>query len=507
MTLPLFPELTAPKEKPPPQARHGHLSSVVVRPLPSRKTYSVLWLCLYFPDLVIESLTPGDERPCLVVAGEGGAARVVGLNTRARQAGVSTDMRLSSALALVKAPSLCRRDSARERACLAAAADAGMDFTGRVSVLPGEGLLLEVRGSLRLFGGLDVLKAQVLERMEGLGLTAMAAVAPTPLAAQWLARMGDEKPVTNPANLPGRLGRLPLAPLRLNDKTRRSMAGIGLRRLADLLRLPRDGIARRWGNDVLNGLDRALGRAPDPRICWRGQLRFHDHMLLPAETRNADHLMQAAQRMLEKLHRFLRRHDSQVEWLELGCHHHRRETSRLRLRLLGGSSDPKHLGRLLAIRMEALRLPEPVIELSLQSGPLRQAVAVSRGLFMEAGDSARKLDLLEQLRARLGDKRVFSLASRAVHHPEQGWCRSDPGGGGQAYPRDDRPLWLLAEPQPLKYTAGFQKVSGPERIETGWWQGRDIARDYYRVVSEDGRCLWIFHDRRGNHWFMHGLFG
>jgi protein ImuB len=51
-------------------------------------------------------------------------------------------------------------------------------------------------------------------------------------------------------------------------------------------------------------------------------------------------------------------------------------------------------------------------------------------------------------------------------------------------------------------------LSGPERIETGWWDGGDVARDYYQARTSQGELLWIFQDRRNRDgWYLHGIFG
>ncbi len=51
-------------------------------------------------------------------------------------------------------------------------------------------------------------------------------------------------------------------------------------------------------------------------------------------------------------------------------------------------------------------------------------------------------------------------------------------------------------------------VSEPERIESGWWDGGDIARDYYTACDAHGVRLWVFRERRAPHgWFLHGIFG
>jgi protein ImuB len=46
--------------------------------------------------------------------------------------------------------------------------------------------------------------------------------------------------------------------------------------------------------------------------------------------------------------------------------------------------------------------------------------------------------------------------------------------------------------------------SGPERIETGWWRGANVRRDYYRVQTEEGLRFWLFRDLKTSQWHLHG---
>jgi len=52
---------------------------------------------------------------------------------------------------------------------------------------------------------------------------------------------------------------------------------------------------------------------------------------------------------------------------------------------------------------------------------------------------------------------------------------------------------------------------GPERIESGWWDGGDVRRDYFVADTPDGSSTaWIYRDHRygidDGEWFLHGLF-
>ena len=80
-------------------------------------------------------------------------------------------------------------------------------------------------------------------------------------------------------------------------------------------------------------------------------------------------------------------------------------------------------------------------------------------------------------------------------------------------PEAPRPLWLLAEPQPLAHlfeNRPWILRDGPERIESGWWDGADVRRDYFVAESPQGEIMWIYRDHRygvdDGEWFLHGVF-
>jgi protein ImuB len=46
----------------------------------------------------------------------------------------------------------------------------------------------------------------------------------------------------------------------------------------------------------------------------------------------------------------------------------------------------------------------------------------------------------------------------------------------------------------------------PERIESGWWDGADVRREYHVARNARGRCGWVFRDLRTGGWYLHGVF-
>ena len=72
-----------------------------------------------------------------------------------------------------------------------------------------------------------------------------------------------------------------------------------------------------------------------------------------------------------------------------------------------------------------------------------------------------------------------------------------------------RPVWLMDAPLPLADELILEQ--GPERIESGWWDGRGVARDYYIArrtprSRSHGAQLWVFQERQSKRWYLHGVF-
>jgi protein ImuB len=293
---------------------------------------------------------------------------------------------------------------------------------------------------------------------------------------------------------------------------------LGARSIADCLRLPRDGFARRFGPVRLGELDRALGRGADPRPGFVAPRRFRGEIELPAETDSITRLLPALERLVEELTGILRSREAGVDSLELRLLHSDGEPTRISLRRLSLTRDRRHMLGLLAGRLELQVLPAPVLSLTLVSGMLRPLCGPAADLLEDTlvGDESAVPMLVERLCVRLGDDAVHGLCLVPEHRPESAWRRSGHGspgpGPGQ---RVARPLWMLDTPLRLGQHGGkpvhggaLFLDSGPERIETGWWDGEDVARDYYRARTMHGECLWIYQDRREQRdWYLHGIFG
>jgi protein ImuB len=407
-------------------------------------------------------------------------------------------------------------------------------FTPRVSLDPPDGLLLEVKGSLHLFGGVEGLSREMAAECSRQRMPGTLAVAPTPLAALALARAGRRRGVsgallviTDPGQLVGKLSPLPLAMLRWPQDTLDRLARIGVRTIGEALRLPRAGFARRFGTAQLQALDRLVGRGSDLRDNFEVRARFRRRRELLYELESHAALLAMVTPLLEELGEFLEARQCGVLALECRLRHRNVPPTRCVLRLAAPLADPKQIGELLGERLSAVVLPEPVRGCELRSGALVARVLDSARLWRAGehggGVGAQAPDLIERLRVRLGSEAVYGLGVIEDHRAEAGWKIREPVIGTSTVQSevddsglfDRRPLWLLSVPRLLGQRDGLPRRRGPlrlvgeaERIETGWWDGGEIARDYYAAVDVRGARLWVFRECAPPHrWFLHGMFG
>ncbi|NND59375.1 MAG: DNA polymerase Y family protein, partial [Gammaproteobacteria bacterium] len=446
-----------------------------------------------------------------IIDGEARQCRVHATNALAREHGVRNGMDLNAAYALCPALQTRLRDGHKEQQRLQRLARWAGQFTPWVSVEAPAALLLEVRGSLKLFGGAVALFERIEQGLDALQAAHRLALAPTPLAALWLARAGRRVCIEEITRLAAQLAPLPLRCLQWPQKTVRGLHGMGVRNVGDCMRLPRAGFARRFGQQRLRQLDRARGRHPDPREAFAAPERFRRALDLPAETDNTDLVLQGAGRLIVGMTQFLVQRQATVQQFRLRLFHPDQPATAIVIGMLDSGCDPLRLQSLLAVRMENTTLDAPVISLELVSGRLMRVEHNEQDLFRRSGVSAWS-SLLENLCTRLGVDAVHALSSVPEHRPESAWSYDTPLAeyAAQRAPLAGRPLWLLPQPQPLSQS-GHGAVtcdSGPERIESGWWDGADIARDYYVASTAAGERLWIFRDCRSPHdWYLHGIFG
>lgn len=480
------------------------------------------WLALHLPALPLEVFDRALAAPLPLAVSEGG--RLIACNRPAWEQGVRSGLTDGAARALSAGLRILPRQPAREQAALLRIAAWALHFSDQVSLESPHALVLEAGRSLRLFGGAKVLHRQVIEGVAALGYRARCCLAPTPAGALTLAAWGGNDLILDQDALRQALSSLPPAVLSLERQSLDDLTRMGLTRIGDLLRLPRAGLAERFGIERLHQIERLLGERPDPRLAFKPPARYLGELELPAEVPDAPSLLFACRRLIDELGGFLLGRQAGVQRLHWRLGHADLPPTCFDLGSASPERDPEHWRWLLRERLERLALPAPVRDIRLASEPIRPLPRTSLALFPEATPPAPcDPGLLDRLRARLGDDAVRGLALVADHRPERAWRWTrpvapnphPPDAQGQGMPRGDRPLWLLASPRPMAshgrqpwYDGPLDLGQGRERIETGWWDGMEVARDYFVATTRCGERLWIYRELRGQRcWFLHGLFG
>ena len=529
----------------------------------------MLWIALHLPLLSLESfaatLSPELNAQPLALMD---AHRIVSANASARALGVKPGLKRATALALAPNITLGLACAARDAQALTAVAHAALAFTPGVSIEPARAaassgaagleaadtVLLDVQASLRYFGGLPALLVRLQAALAPLGHRLHVVSAPTALGAALLARV---HPQLHCADLSVLQRALAAAPVWLIGPGRahwEALQGMGLRTMADLQALPRSGLARRFGEAVLSELDRAMGLRPDPREPIRLPPTFDSRLELFARADTAEQLLYGAAVLLARLVAWLAAQHAFVRRFSLVMAHerHRRTdaqtsaTTTLDIALAEPSRDPAHLLLLLRERLAQLELPAPTLDLRLLADDIAWRAPPNNELFPTPQSEQDGLTrLIERLQARLGPAQVQRLEAVADHRPERasrlraadarirlpaahGKARTanvaandatDAASGPHTEPAAVRPVWLLAQPEPLPErqtgpTLGgqpLQLLSGPERIESGWWDAALAERDYFIAQLPGGALVWIYRARLplaapASGWFLQGRF-
>lgn len=515
----------------------------------------MLWLALHLPQLSLEAFcatlaAEQQQRPVALIAEH----RVKTVNRVAAERGIRPGAKRATALALAADLLAAEAEPARDAAALRAVAYAALGFTPSVCLQGEQTVLLELQSCLRLFGGLAALRQRLSGVLAPLGHRVCMAAAPTAwgaaLLAQWHPRdRGSLVEGAHVTQLPALQRLLDAAPVWLLGPGREhweALQGMGLHQLSDLRALPRGGLARRFGAALLDDLDRALGLQPDPRRWLELPAVFDSRLELFSRAENTEQVLHGASVLLARLVAWAQARQSRVAAFTLRMLHERQRRAEaapteLHVELAEPALDPAHLQLLLRERLARVTLAAPTLELQLQCRQLVAAPAPNAELFPTRASEAEGLTrLIERLRARLGDGQVTHLLPVADYRPERA-SRAVPATGGGGLPAAalasvatalqalqaralpfHRPAWLLPEPLPLAEAEEeptplldgrpLLLLSGPERIETGWWDGGTVARDYYIAQAHDDSLVWIYHGRLGTprgepNWYLQGRFG
>lgn len=453
------------------------------------------WACVLLPSLALDGALrhrPPVEQPFALVAGPAQQRRLVAVNPLARTAGLHPGQRLAEAEAACHDLLAEAHDPRRLESDLALIAAWAYGYSSEVALAPPRAIVLEVGKSFHLFGPWPRIEKRMREELAGLGFRHRIALAPNPCAARVLARARDGTCVMDPASLAGALAPVSVARADLPDAAAQSLPAMGIRTLGQLLALPRAALQRRCGEALVTALDSLLGQRPHPFMPWRPPDRFEDHAELSFEVTRHTALLFSLRRLLGDLAAYVTARDGGVQHFVVRFEHEHAAPTSLAFGLLSPRREAAALLEVVKLRLERTTLARPVVALDVIAETLPPFVPAGRDLFDARPANALPWEqLCERLRARLGDTAVHGLAVDPDPRPERASLQDGVPADDVAPVLPSRPTWLLSRPIPLRGPAP-RVLAGPERLETGWWDGGDIRRDYYVLELAGGQRAWAF---------------
>jgi protein ImuB len=423
-------------------------------------------------------------------------------------------MNFTTALAILPEVIAMERRLTAEQAALERLATWAYQFSG--TVILGDiftdlqrarttALWLEIGASLRLFGGFRKLIEQLETELGKLSYSYQLGIAPTLEGAALLARTGVRVAITTVAALRTRIENISVNWLNLDPWIAQQLQTVGIRTVGLLVGLPRDGVAKRFGPEVCNYLDRLIGAAPDPRPTYRLPPKYHARCEFDAEVHSTEALLFPLRRMLREFVGFLRARDTGVQKFTLRFVHRDAVATVITVGLSMPDRSSERFLTLARERLEHTALPAASMALELSADEFAMPTGLNVDMLSGATEQSEELGYtIDRLVARLGESRVHGVKAVAEHRPENSWAPAAPEDKRPALDFPDRPLWLLPEPKPLQLS-GVPALAGAERIESGWWDGGDVRRDYFIARTQQGAALWVFKDLRDGSWHLHGF--
>lgn len=498
------------------------------------------------------------QAPLVLTRIVGAAWLVTHVCPRAAELGLRPGVTLGQAQARVPQLSAAEHDPLRDRAVLHRLAQWALRFSPLVEPVEPDTLLVDITGCQRLFGGEERIVQSAVAGSVRQGFQTRGAIADTRGTA-WALAVADSAPhtVVPPGQSSAFLAPLPPAALRIEPQTAARLAALGVRTIADLLMLPRSTLPARFGPQLGLRLQQALGEVfegltpfqpPDLPLTRR----LFEHPIGDGQT-----LLSIADQLLAELFEQLGQRSAALRRLDCVLYYERARPRVVSIRLARASHTSRHVAALLRERLErtgwtpadtllGTAQPTGVTAVLLIARQTARRSTLQADLFEPSrpDDNEALGCLIDRLATHLGYEAILRPQLGDDHQPEwafryvsitQAGC--EPGSVGPPQPTASpatapavypppmrpRPVRLLARPIPIRvislvpdgpptwlfYQSREHVVAhaaGPERIETAWWRGPDVRRDYFRVTTTCGVQYWVFRDLSAGQWYLHGIF-
>jgi protein ImuB len=475
---------------------------------------------------------PASARAVLLVDTIGQRQVVAHRCRQAAAAGVSAGMTLAHARALLpEGVFIAPHTPERDAEALRALAEWAVRVAPRVAPDPPAGLLMDISGCRRLYGGEDILMGRLSAAVGRLGLRARVAIAPTFGCAWAVARFGASGSIVREGGVRGAIAPLPVRALRVGEEAAIALAEVGITTVSHLFAVPRSALPARFGQELLLRLDQALGGALEVIEPVRPPEPLRVERLFDGPTTNLEGIMLAARGLIDAMCGMLGARQRGARGLRLTLKRSDTSPFDIDIALSRPSRSPAHLWALLRPHVERAHLGfgvEGLMLEALSTGRIRHEQGACWETRDDLGAAPAFAELMDTLVNRCGQERVLRVEPVATHIPERAvrlrpvMEASVPSTTETPVTAADRPSVLFDHPELievislmpdgppswLRWRGRDRAIAtgiGPERIAPEWWRGHSPTRDYFKVQDQAGQWLWVYRELETGRWFAHGL--
>jgi protein ImuB len=393
--------------------------------------------------------------------------------------------------------------------------------------------LLDVTGCAHLWGGEKEYITGIYKRFKSFGYDIRISIADTIGTAWAIARFAQGSCIVESGLQTTALLSLPPSALRLEAENIERLEKLGLHQISNFINMPRPALRRRFGQQLLQRLDQALGyeeEAINPVIPIEP---YQERLPCLEPIVTATGIEIALQRLLDTLCGRLMKEQKGLRVSTFNAYRIDGKIEKIAIGTNRPTCNTKHLFKLFEIKIDSIE-PALGIELfTLDASKVEDLPTVQEKLWQNTDglDSIHLSELLDRIEGKVGADHIHRYVPDEHYWPERSFkpALSIDEKPTAAWKVDrPRPLQLLCKPEPIEVTAPIPdyppmlfryknklhkiiKADGPERIEQEWWLQQGQHRDYYCVEDENGNRYWLF--RSGHYdavksyqWFIHGFF-
>ena len=481
----------------------------------------MLWLAIHFPNLALEVFTSPQRKiqnlcPSVVTYKN----KVVATNSAAVKAGVLPNTSLVTAKSITNELQYFKKNLSKEIKELASLSEPLHQFSSMICIAESDCLLIEIGKSSKLFTTDEVL-LKINNLYLELGYTTRIRFSQSILEAIILATTGADR--IQEASL----GLARLEEHGISPSVQTAMTDMGFSKFEDLLSLSRPELGKRFGKEIPFLLSKLDGQHNDPQKYLYASESFElEKQLIQAVQSKGPYLDKQMLDLAIELEKWLVKRNLNCERLEWQFSEHTKKTTLISVDFSGGAQSHQEFLHVTRLRIEKKELPFEVLTIRLAAKLTSERQSTTDCLI---SSSRKRLGLIpnhnasqlvNRLRARLGNDACVQLKTKAHHSPESSWTKDYSlnlgemkwGSNRSIYKK--RPLWLLKTPTLIPIDQ-FLLIEGPEKIKTEWWN-HSSSRTYYIAQHQSGSICWIYKYERpvatkntSNEevFYLHGYFG